>query len=274
MLRVVDGVSEQIIPLKFVADPPLILDGGVAVATEIADLRDSNSANATSISRKKNTTKDLALRWFRLNDMQLLQEHPFPRNSRKVLLDRQTLGVLQTNRVLRWFDLATGRKQGEVTLDALDVSQIHVWQDPFRFYVLPSSIPPRYALHQVPQVRNGHRQSLVHGTLHAIDRKSAEIMWKRRFEETVIAQDQPRGAPVFLFNFQTLAPNVKELSSPPAAGELESVLHVVDRRTGQDAYYERSGKLAPDATVELNMDDHWLDIHGVTQRIRLEYPPN
>jgi outer membrane protein assembly factor BamB len=272
ILRVVDGASEQIVPLKFAADAPLILERGVAIVTETSDLRNSDFGFATPTSRKKNSAKDLVLRWFRLSDMHLLQEHPLPRNSRKLLLDKQTLGALHPNKVLMWFDLATGRKQGEVTLEAHDVSQVHVWQDPFRFYVLPSSIPPKYALHQVPQVRNGHRQSLVHGTLHAIDRKTAKVTWKRKLEETVIAQDQPRGAPVFVFNFQTLAPNIKEPSSPPAAGELESVLHVLDRRTGVDAYYERSGKLAPDATLELNMDDHWLDIHGVTQRVRLEYP--
>lgn len=271
LLRVVDGASEQVVPLKFAADGPLVLDGSLAVVTESVNLQESNSDDAES-TRKKGSSRSLALRWYRLNDMQLLQEYPYPRSSRKLLLDKQTLGVLYPNRVLNLFDLATGRKRGEVKLEYQDVSQIHVWQDPFRFYILPSSIPPKYALHQVPQVRNGHRQSLVHGTLHAIDRKTTKLTWKRKLEETVIAQDQPHGAPVFLFNFQTLAPNVKEPSSPPAAGELESVLQVLDRRTGKDVYYERSAKQAPDATVELNIDDHWLDIHGVTQRIRLEYP--
>ena len=276
LLRVVDGVSERTVPMPFSSEQPLILDRGLAIATETADpvAPESDPAPETDrSSSKRKTGKELTLRWYRLSDMQRLVEQPLVRNARKLLLDPQTLGILQPDKTLVWFNLVTGAEQGRAPIDVPgDVSQVHVWQDPYRFYILPSGIPPKYNLHRVRQIRSGYRQHLVHGTLHAIDRKTGQVAWRKKMEETFVAQDQPRGAPIFLFNYQTLAPNVKEPATPPNAGELEGVIHVVERRTGEDVYFERDAKLAPDFTVELNTEDHWMDIHGVTERIRVEYP--
>jgi outer membrane protein assembly factor BamB len=277
LVRVMDGVSERTDPLAFSSDSPLILDRGIAIASELVDVAKANETNSgesdSSKSTRKKPAKEMRLRWFHLREMKLLQEQPLPRNSRKMLLDGQTLGVLQPDKNLIWYDLTSGRELGHAKLDVPnDLSQVHFWQDPYRFYVLPSGIPPKYALQRAPQIRNGYRQSLVQGTLHGIDRKTGQVAWRHELEDTFIALDQPRGAPIFVLNFQTLAPQVKEVSTPPAAGELEGVLNVIDRRTGENVYSERDAKLAPDATVELNTEDGWLDIHGVAQRIRIEYP--
>ncbi|MDB5385080.1 MAG: hypothetical protein JWM11_726, partial [Planctomycetaceae bacterium] len=272
LVRVVDGVSERTLPLKFSSEVPLILDHGMAIASEAVEVANTDTNNSETATPKK-PVKELKLHWFRLRDMQLLQEQPLHRNSRKFLLDQDTLGILRPDKMLTWYDLDSGRELGKTALDVTsDVSQVHVWHDPFRFYILPSGIPPKYALHRVPQIRSGYRQHLVQGTLHGIDRKTGQVAWKRKLEDTFVALDQPRSAPVFVFNYQTLAPQVKELSSPPAAGEVEGILQVLDRRTGEDIYWERDAKLAPDVTVELNLESRWLDIHGVAQRVRLEYP--
>jgi len=275
VLRVVDGVSVQTLPITFSSEPPLILSGGLAIATELVE-PPADSADAPAVkgpTDRKLGSRELKLRWYRLGDMGLLQEQPLVRNARKFLLDTQTLGVLNPDKSLVWFDLWSGRELGRTELDVTsDISQVHVWQDPYRFYVLPSGIPPNYNLQRVRQIRSGLRQHLVHGTLHAIDRKAGQVIWRRKFEDTFVALDQPHGAPIFLFNFQTLAAHVKEPADPPAPGEVLGVIQVIDRRTGEDLYVQKDATLAPEFTVELNVEDRWLDLHGVTERIRVEYP--
>lgn len=273
LVRAMDGVTERIVALKLSSDSPLILDRGIAISTELIEPAKAEENAPPGKSTNKKAARESVLRWSRLRDMELIREQPLPRNSRKFLLDNQTLGVLHPDKNLSWYDLGSGRELGKAALEVTsDVSQVHVMRDPFRFYVLPSGIPPRYALHRVPQIRGENRQSLVHGTLHAIDRKTGQVTWRRKLEDTFVALDQQHGSPVLVFNYQTLAPSVKEPSTPPVAGELEGVIHVIDRRTGEDVYWERDSKLTPDVTVELNTEGRWLDLHGVAQRIRVEFP--
>ena len=191
------------------------------------------------------------------------------------MLDSQTLAVLQQDRTLIWFEMNRGKKLGEAVLEVpADVSRVHAWQDQHRFYVLPSGIPPYRGAGRVPQIRDGYRQHRVHGTLHAIDRRSGKVAWKRPLADVIFPLEQPRGAPIFLLNYRTLAAGITEPSKPPVAGEMEGVLHVIDRRTGEDVYREQSANLSPAFTVEINLEQQSLDINGEQQRLRLEYTAN
>lgn len=258
-IRIVDGVTERRVPWPFTLEARGLYHNGLAIVSE---------TEKTGIR----------LRWVRLRDLQVIAEHALPRISHRFLLDSQTLAVFQQDQALVWFQLKSGKLLGRQVLDVPmepeRLSRVHSWQDQHRFYILPSAIPPYSALGQGAQVRGGYRQHRVKGTLHAIDRRTGEIAWKRVMEDSSFPLDQPRGAPVFVLNYRTLAAGVMEPANPPAAGQTEGVLQVLDRRTGLDLYREQSANLAPEFTVEINPENRSLDIHGVTERLRFEYPSN
>lgn len=253
-IRIVDGVTERRVAWPFVVEAKPLFYHGAAILSELGKA-------------------GVRLRWVRLRDLQVIAEHALPRVSHRLLLDPQTLGVLQQDHTLAWFDMRQGKLLGQQPLVIPEdgVSRVHAWQDQQRIYVIASAIPP-YRAGQVPQIRGGYRQHRVHGTLHAIDRRTGKITWTRRLDDVNFPLDQPRGAPVFVLNYRTLAAGISEPSKPPGAGEMEGILQVIDRRTGLDLYREQSANLAPEFTVETNLENHSLDLHGVTQRLRFEYP--
>ena len=253
-VRIVDGSTERSVPWPFPLEARPLFHRGVAIVSD---------SDQTGVH----------LQWVRLRDLQVLAEHHLPRISHRMLLDTQTLACLQQDHTLVWFDLGRGVRQGSTVLDVpADVSRVHTWQDQNRFYVLPSGIPPYRGAGRVPQIRDGYRQHRVQGTLHAIDRKAGQVGWKRTLEDAIFPLDQPRGAPIFMLNYRTLAPGIREPSKPPLPGETEGVLQVIDRRTGQDLYREQSANLSPAFTVEINQEHHSVDIHGEQERLRLEFP--
>lgn len=252
-VRIVDGSTERRVPWTIPLEARPLFHQGIAIVSET----DNN------IQR---------LRWIQLHDLHVLADHRLEKISHRMLLDSQTLGVLQLDHALVWFDLARGDQQGRVVLDVPpDVSRVHAWQDQQRFYILPSGIPPYRGAGRVPQIRDGYRQHRVHGTLHAIDRRAGQLAWKRPLEDAIFPLDQPHGAPIFVLNYRTLAASIAEPSKPPVPGEIEGLLHILDRRTGQDLYREQSAKLSPASTVEINLEHRSLDIHGEQERVRLEY---
>lgn len=253
-IRIVDGVTERRVAWPFIVEAKPLFHHGAAILSELGKA-------------------GVRLRWVRLRDLQVIAEHALPRISHRLLLDSQTLGVLQQDHTLAWFDMRQGKLLGQQPLDIPEdgVSRVHAWQDRQRIYVIPSAIPP-YRAGQVPQIRGGYRQHRVHGTLHAIDRRTGEITWKRNLDDVSFPLDQPRGAPIFVLNYRTLAAGITEPSKPPAPGEMEGILQVIDRRTGLDLHREQSVNLAPEFTVETNLENRSLDLHGVTQRVRFEYP--
>lgn len=253
-VRIVDGSTERTVPWPFAIEARPLFHRGVAIVSA-AD------------------QQGVHLQWVRLRDLQVLAEHRLPKISHRVLLDPQTLACLQQDHTLVWFELGRGTRLGSTALDVPpDVSRVHTWQDQSRFYVLPSGIPPYRGAGRVPQIRDGYRQHRVQGTLHAIDRRGGQVGWKRPLEDVVFPLDQPRGAPIFMLNYRTLAPGVRELSKPPVPGETEGILQVIDRRTGLDLHREQSPNLSPAFTVEVNLEHHTVDIHGEQERLRLEYP--
>lgn len=257
-LSIIDGSTVRRVPWPYALEARPLFHDGVAIVFET-----DNQAEQPKVQ----------LRWVRLGDLKLLAEHQLNRISHRILLDSQTLAVLQQDHTLIWFEMHSGKLQGRVVLDVpSDVSRIHAWQDQQRFYVLPSGIPPYRGAGRVPQIRDGYRQHRVQGTLHAIDRRSGEVAWKRPLADVVFPLEQPRGAPIFVLNYRTLANGITEPSKPPVPGEMEGVLHVIDRRTGYDVYREQSPNLSPAFTVEINLEQQSLDIHGEQQRLRLEYP--
>jgi hypothetical protein len=258
-VRIMDGVTEQRVPWPFNLEARGLYYQGLAIVSDT----DKNGVR---------------LRWVRLRDLQVIADHQLPRISHRFLMDSQTLAVFQQDQTLVWFNLNNGKQSGRQVLDVPQdperLSRVHAWQDAHRFYILPSAIPPYTALGQGAQVRGGYRQHRVKGTLHAIDRRTGEIAWKRSLEDSSFPLDQPRGAPLFVLNYRTLATGIMEPANPPAAGQTEGVLQVIDRRTGLDLYREQSANLAPEFTVEINPENRSLDIHGVTERLRFEYPAN
>ncbi len=253
-LRIVDGSTAQRVPWPYALETRPLFHGGVAIVSE-------------------SDQQKVHLQWVQLRDLQVLADHQLDKISHRLLLDAETLAVLQQDHTLVWFDLRRGGLQGRVVLDVpADVSRVHAWQDQQRFYILPSGIPPYRGSGRVPQIRDGYRQHRVHGSLHAIDRRSKQVTWKRVLEDVIFPLEQPHGAPIFLLNYRTLAAGITEPSKPPVPGEMEGVLHVIDRRTGEDIYREQSANLSPAFTVEINLEQQSLDIHGEQQRIRLEYP--
>lgn len=256
-IRVVDGVTVKRLAWPYEIEPRGLFHYGMAIVSTSG-------------------LKDTRLQWVRLSDCKVLAEHTLPRVSHRFLMDSQTLGVFHEGHKLAWFQLGSGKLLGTRELDVPQdpdrLSRVHCWQDDQRFYVLPSAIPAYSPLGRGSQVRGGYRQHRVKGTLHALDRRSGDIVWKRLLDDTTIPLDQSRGAPIFVLNFRTLAPGIKEPSNPPAPGQTEGVLRVLDRRSGLDLYNEQSANLAPDFTVEINLENHSLDIHGVTERLRFEYP--
>lgn len=260
-VRVVDGVTERKAPLPEIADSRPILNRGYTIFTE-------------------SKGKEVIYRWLKLSDLQVETSRTFQANSRRLLLDPETLGVLQPNQSLAWFDLTTGRELGQVKLAVpSDLSRVHAWADSQRFYILPSGIPMNWELLQLPQVRGGFQQQWMRGDLQAIDRNTREVVWKQRVDDELVCLTQPRGVPVFLFNYRVKLDSANQIvtgktsKTDLATSRDGGVIRVLDRRTGVEVFAEQSIDLAnsTELTVESNLEDQWIDLHGVKQRIRLEY---
>jgi hypothetical protein len=109
----------------------------------------------------------------------------------------------------------------------------------------------------------------VNGTLHALDRRTGELVWKRKLRDAVFPLDQPREAPCLVLNYwQYRVAAGQPADAPPV---VHGVLRCLDKRSGQDVYYESRPDLHVYYALETNLEQKWVELRLATHSVRLDF---
>ena len=115
------------------------------------------------------------------------------------------------------------------------------------------------------QVRNVHRTPPLTGTLLALDSHTGKLLWHRRLTGVRLALDQPKNAPFLVLSY--------ERKRPGENGGFESILQILDRRTGIDLRTRRGGEHEDRFVIEPNVTQNRASIRFARRSIRLDYAP-
>lgn len=113
------------------------------------------------------------------------------------------------------------------------------------------------------QPRNVYRNPPLTGTLLAIDSRNGTLKWQRRLEGVRLALDQPKNAPLLVLSYEK-----------KRAGEntgFDSILQVLDRRTGEDLRIRRGGASEDRFFIEPNSPQNRVSIRFSRRSIRFDY---
>jgi hypothetical protein len=253
VLRALDGKTVSQHALEVPPEAFLLQAAGRAL---VADQRDGKSR----------------LRQLRLDEARVEWERVFAAGAHPFPLDRETVGVLEPTGVLKWLALRDGRLLGTAAVDMPEkLIEIYVHGDRQQFYVVltgPAADPLNGQLGP-NQVRGGFRNPIVNGTLHALDRRRGELIWKRRLRDAVFPLDQPREAPFLVLNYWQYRPVAGQPAD--AAPAVQGVLRCLDRLTGEDRYYDSRPDLHVYYALETNLEQNWVELRLATHSVRLDF---
>jgi hypothetical protein len=115
------------------------------------------------------------------------------------------------------------------------------------------------------QVRNVHRNPPLTGTLLTLDSRTGELLWQRRLTGVRLALDQPKNSPFLVLSY--------ERKRPGENAGFESILQILDRRTGVDLRTRRGGEHEDRFVIEPNVTQNRASIRFARRSIRLDYAP-
>lgn len=174
------------------------------------------------------------------------------------------LGVVSAEGRLQLIDSQTGQEISTMTIDVpFNLATVHCSSD-VNSHVLAFSTTHE-SLFQ--QQRNSGRRSLrspkVSGLLVAVDAATGTLLWKRAVEDIRFDLDQPRNAPCLVLTYQRKRNSV--------SSSLQSVLHIIDRRTGEDILERRGSDASARFTLEPHADQNRFSIRMQRRSIRIQF---
>lgn len=113
------------------------------------------------------------------------------------------------------------------------------------------------------QPRNVYRNPPLTGTLFAVDSYDGSLKWQRRLNSVRFAIDQPVNVPVLVLNYER-----------KRAGEntgFDSMLQIIDRRTGADLRTRRGGTNEERFFIEPSLEQNRVSVRFKRRSIRLDY---
>jgi outer membrane protein assembly factor BamB len=172
------------------------------------------------------------------------------------------IGILQASGELRIIDFESGREFKKFTVQRPDrIRAVNVSSDASSHVIALSDTAESAFLNG-----RGARNPSLTGQLVAIDAVSATLKWQRPVDRIRFLLDQPKNAPCLVLNYR------RSRSSGTAA--MESVLHVINRETGEDILNRRNSSSASAFTFEPHADQHRLSIRMARKSIRLTFAPS
>jgi outer membrane protein assembly factor BamB len=172
------------------------------------------------------------------------------------------LGRLTPAGNLRVIDIATGGPVAECTVEQTTAlrTAFHVSDAGSHVIALAETDEVSFQ-----QVRNVYRNPPLTGTLLALDSRTGELLWQRRLAGVRLALDQPKNSPFLVLSYER-----------KRAGEnagFESILQILDRRTGVDLRTRRGGEHEDRFVIEPNVTQNRASIRFARRSIRLDYAP-
>ena len=198
-----------------------------------------------------------------------LWQRDVPSGSVVLRVDDSRFGVVEPAGMLRFLSL-TDREElskQEVSLPK-SLSTAHVLGDDQRLFVILSGPVTETSWLATQQDRGGFRRPMLNGWVHAFDRRSLKSLWTIPAKNLPFAIDQPNDLPFFVL------PYLRPSDDSTDGQHSDGVLHLIDKRTGQEVLYDIGGlnnvyfALEPDALQQR------VEILTTKRRIRLDHVGN
>lgn len=172
------------------------------------------------------------------------------------------IGILHETGKLRIVDRRSGVEISTCAVDRSEqVRAIHVASDASTHVIAFSNVADSSFLNGRPV--DGGRNPAVTGQLVAIDASSAKLKWQRKVDRIRFLIDQPKNVPCILLSYRR--------SRSTGTQSTESVLHIINRETGDDILKRRGTGSASSFTFEPHADQNRLSIRMARQSIRLTF---
>lgn len=176
------------------------------------------------------------------------------------------IGILQASGEFRIVDFRSGREVETFRVRRPDrIRAIHVSSDASSHVIALSETAESQFLNGRSALGVARNPSVT-GQLVAIDSVSAALKWQRPVDRIRFLLDQPKNAPCLVLDYRR-----SQSSDIPAT---ESVLHVINRETGEDILNRRNSSSASAFTFEPHADQQRLSIRMARKSIRLTFAPS
>jgi len=174
------------------------------------------------------------------------------------------LGIVEMNGQLKIVDCHSGQAVSTFTVQRPDqIRSVHVTSDALSHVIAFSDTSESAFLNG--RSAGGARNPAVTGQLVAIDALTAKLKWQRTVNGIRFQLDQPKNAPCIVLSYQRARGSDMEST--------ESVLHVINRESGEDILNRRGASSPSDFTFEPHADQHRLSIRMARKSIRLTFAP-
>jgi len=174
------------------------------------------------------------------------------------------LGMLQTTGQLQIIDSGSGKEISLLTVERPEqIKAVHVSSDASTHVIALSEIAESAFLNG--RSAGGRRNPSVTGQLVVIDSVTARLKWQRPVDRIRFLLDQPKNVPSLVLSYRRSRSSGTEAT--------DSVLHVINRETGEDILNRRGVSSASDFTFEPHADQNRLSIRLARKSIRLTFAP-
>jgi outer membrane protein assembly factor BamB len=177
-------------------------------------------------------------------------------------LDR--LGILQTSGQLQIIESGTGDEISLLNVERPEqIRAVHVSSDASTQVIALSEIAESGFLNG--RSAGGRRNPSVTGQFVVIDSVTARLKWQRPIDRIRFLLDQPKNVPCLVLTYRRSRSSGTEAT--------DSVLHVINRESGDDILNRRGASSASDFTFEPHADQNRLSIRMARRSIRLTFAP-
>lgn len=174
------------------------------------------------------------------------------------------LGILQTSGQLQIIDSGSGEEISLLNVERpKQIKAVHVSSDATTQVIALSEIAESAFLNG--RSAGGRRNPSVTGQLVAIDSVTARLKWQRPVDRIRFLLDQPKNVPCLVLSYRRSRSSGTEAT--------HSVLHVINRETGEDILNRRGASSVSDFTFEPHADQNRLSIRMARRSIRLTFSP-
>ena len=175
------------------------------------------------------------------------------------------LGILHANGQLQIIDASSGEETSTMTVQRPEqIKAVHVSSGSSTQVIAISEVAESGFLNG-RSAGGRERNPSVTGQLVAIDAATAQLKWQRPVDRIQFLLDQPKNAPCLVLSYRR--------SRSPGAESTDSVLHIINRETGEDILTRRGASAAFDFTFEPHADQNRFSIRMARRSIRLTFAP-
>lgn len=196
------------------------------------------------------------LRWQR--------EHPA--KSAVLRIDEARFGVIEPAGTLRFVSLIDGRDLSKFDVEMPEpLSAAHAFADDLRLYVVLSRPVTETSWLNTQQDRGSYRRLMLNGWLLAFERQTLKPLWSIPAKNLPFAVDQPKDVPFLVLPYKRPSDDSVDGQAP------DGVLHLIDKRTGKEVFYEAGGVNNVYFSLEPDPLQQRIDVLMSKRRVRLEY---